>query len=158
MERRAATLLLLGAAIAYFADMFLPWTRAAPSFGFSPGLNGWTSLPAWWGAALSLFLIVWQLFRVIGVRLAPSGIEHIVAAFLGTTVAFFAGSGVAYLRFGALGASGRVTLAYGAWTAVVLAALLIGASFLELTAHDPELPRRLRAIRVLPSIDPGPAE
>ena len=152
MEGRAATPLLLGAAVAYFADMFLPWTKAVPTFGFTPGSTGWSSLPAWVAAILAIVLIVWQLFRLLGVRLVSVGAEHVVAAFLGTTIAFLAGSGVAYLRFGAFGASGHVALAYGAWAAVVLAALLIGASFLELTAHDPELPRRLRAIRVLPPI------
>jgi hypothetical protein len=92
MERRLATLLLLGAATAYFADMFLPWTR--PAFGFGPGLNGWTSIPAWLGARLSLVLITWQLFRLLGVS----------------------------------------------------------------KGYDPELPQRLRSIRILPSIDSGTVE
>jgi hypothetical protein len=153
MDRRVATLLLLGAAVAYFADMFLPWTKSTSQFGVGAGANGWSSLPAWWGATVNIVLVVWQLFRLIGIRLVTVGVEHVVAAFLGTVVAFLAGSGVAYMRFGAFGASGRVTFAYGAWTAVVLSALLIAASFLELAAHDPELPRRLRAIRLLPSID-----
>jgi hypothetical protein len=153
MGSRVATLLLLGAAVAYFADMFLPWTSSRSTFGVGAGLTGWASLPAWWAAVLSIVLIVWQLFRMIGISLVTAGVEHLVAAFLGTTIAFLAGSGVAYLRFGAFGASGRITFAYGAWTAAVLAAVLIGASFLELTAHDPELPRRLRGIRLLPSID-----
>jgi hypothetical protein len=153
MDRRLATLGLLGVAVAYFADMFLPWTKRSFPYGVVPGLTGWSSVPAWVGAVLSILLIVWQLFRLIGVQVAPGGIEHVVAAVLGTTVGFLAGSGVAYLRFGAFGASGRITFAYGAWIAIVLAALLIAASFLELVAYDPELPRRLREIRLLPSIE-----
>jgi hypothetical protein len=153
MDRRVATLLLLGAAVAYFADMFLPWTRSSSSFGVGIGLNGWSSPPAVWAALASIILIVWQLFRSIGVRLVTAGVEHVVAAFLGTTVSLLAGSGVAFVRFGSSGPSGRITFAHGAWTAVALAALLIGASFSELTAHDPQLPRRLRAIRLLPPID-----
>jgi hypothetical protein len=153
MERRLATLLLLGAAVAYFADTFLPWTKPAPSFGDLVGVTGWSSVPAWVGAVLSIVLIVWQLFRVLGVRVARGGNEHLVAALLGATLGFLAGSGVAYLRFGAFGASGRITFAYGAWIAVVLGALLLVASFLELVAYDPGLPRRLREIRILPAID-----
>jgi hypothetical protein len=151
MDRRLATLGLLGVAVAYFADMFLPWT--ASSSEFTVGVTGWSSVPAWVGAVLSILLIVWQLFRLLGVQVAGGGIEHVVAAVLGTTVGLLAGSGVAYLRFGAFGSSGRIMFTYGAWIAVVLAALLLAASFLELVAYDPELPRRLREIRLLPSIE-----
>jgi hypothetical protein len=156
MERRLGTLLVLGVAVAYFADTFLPWTKSAPSFEGIVGVTGWSSVPAWVGAVLSILLIVWQLFRVVGVPVAQGGKEHLVAALLGATVGFLAGSGVAYLRFGAFGSSGRITFAYGAWIAVVLAALLLVTSFLELVAYDPELPRRLRETRILPAIDPEP--
>jgi hypothetical protein len=49
MDRRLATLGLLGVAVAYFADMFLPWTKGAP-YGVGPGLTGWSSVTAWVGA------------------------------------------------------------------------------------------------------------
>ena len=39
--------------------------------------------------------------------------------------------------------------------AVVLGALLLVASFLELVVYDPRLPQRLREIRILPATDPG---
>jgi hypothetical protein len=130
MERRLATLLLLGAAVACF-------------------------VPAWVGVVLSIILIVWRLVRVVGVRVGGGGIEHLVAALLGATLGLLAGSGVAYLRFGAFGASGRITFADGAWIAVVLGALLLVASFLELVAYDPRLSHRLREIRILPATDPG---
>jgi hypothetical protein len=141
-----ATLLLLAAAVAFFADMFLPWSRAPGSFVNSFGVDGWNSAPAYWAAMGSVVLIVWQTLRLVGVR-ATARHDAFISAVVGASVALLAGSGVAYLRYGAFGGS-RVRFGYGAWVAVALSGVLLVASVLELAAYDPLLRAKARRFRL----------
>jgi hypothetical protein len=145
MSRPLATFVLWAAAIAYFADMFLPWAHYGGSFLSSPRADGWLALPAYWGAILAIGVIVWQSIRLIGVQASRS--DAVISAFGGATVGLLAGSGLAYLRFSHYGGP-QVVFDYGAWIALVLSVVLVAGSVLELATFDPRVAQRVRRFRL----------
>ena len=141
MARPLATLVLFGAAIAYFADMFLPWAHFGNSLLNSERTDGWLVLPAYWAAILSIGVVVWQSIRLLGVRASRN--DPVISAFGGGTVALLAGSSLAYMRFAGNGGP-QVSFDYGAWIAVALSLVLLTASVFELAIFDVRVAQNLR--------------
>jgi len=121
-------LLLIGAGIAYFVDLFLRW---GPSQGGGQvGFSGWdVQLVAFSGVAAIALLLV-ELVRLAGIwRTAASSLLSLL---LGGFVAVLGMSGLIHLHWGGFFTVPLGAFGYGAWLGLAFAVALAAGAAIRL--------------------------
>jgi hypothetical protein len=124
---RTLSIALASVGSAYIADLFLRWGPDEYAF------DGIQTGPAAISLTIAVALVLWELLGAIGIRRTERS-DSLIAFFLAWGTALAGVAAVANLHWGSLAAFYRGT-GYGAWVALVLAALLLGGGLVHLVEY-----------------------
>jgi hypothetical protein len=129
----SAVVALAGAGFA--VDVFLPWIegRQTDAFSFNdiPGIDTSPSSVAFAGA---IALVLWELLAFLGIARTTRA-DSLIAFFLATGTALAGAGTIAHVRWNPPFLPTRGDLAYGAWIAIPLVALLLVGGLAHLAFH-----------------------